>query len=368
MATAVARAAIQVGDRAIEVRELPLPEHVWDDEALLEVEGCGMCGTDYEQYVGAMAESGMLSRYPVIPGHEPVGHIARIGKDARRRWGVEEGDRVAVEPLVRCGTCEGCTSGTVFCAGRFVYSMVPLDIGPGLWGGFATHMLLRPGTVLHKVPNGLSVADAVLFNPVAAGLEWTLVAGGLRVGDDVLVMGPGQRGLACVVAAREGGARRIVVTGLRSDAHKLDLARKLGATDVLLADEVDVPAAVHELTGGRGVDVVVDVSAFATKPVTDAIDAVRLGGTIVLAGIKGMREVPGFVSDRVVLRGLRIVGVIGVSSWAYRRAIDLVASRRHPLDELHTHTYSIDELDTALRVLGNEVEGEHAVHVTVVPG
>src|ERR1700675_4446481 len=94
------RAVVQTGTRSLEMRELPLPE-IGADDALLRVEACGICGSDYEQFAGALPV-----RFPVIPGHEPVGRIAEIGANAAKKWGVAVGDRVSVEALVPCGQCE----------------------------------------------------------------------------------------------------------------------------------------------------------------------------------------------------------------------------------------------------------------------
>ena len=292
-----ARAAVQTGDRKIEMQEFKVPNGVEPGGALLRVEASGMCGSDYEQYSGALAGSGLF-QYPVIPGHEPIGRIERISPEASRLWGVSEGDRVAVEPFCPCGICDRCTEGSYqLCRNRFLYAYTPTDVGSGLWGGYAEYMVLRPNTIVHKLPEDLSTDDAVLFNPIGAGFEWGYKIPGTRIGDTVLILGPGQRGLACVVGAREAGASAIIVTGLGKDAHKLALARELGATHTINVEQASTVDQVREITGGELADRVIDVSAFATHPVLDAIDAVRPGGTIVLAGIKGFKEIPGFVSE-----------------------------------------------------------------------
>ena len=260
-----------------------------------------MCGTDYEQYIGAMDQTGLVASYPIIPGHEMVGRIERIGRAAEERWGVSLGDRVAVEPGAERG---------------FIYSYAPLANAPGLWGGYADDLWLRPATRLHRV------ADV----------------------------------------------DRIIVTGLARDSAKLALAEKFGATDTLMADQVDVVAAVRHLTNGRGVDRTLDVSAFATQPIIDAIELTRFGGTIVLAGLKGMKEVPGFISDKIPLKRLTIRGMLGNSSDSFAKAIDLIASGRHPLHLMHSHTLTIDDVDLAMRTLGSEVEGEDPIHITIGPG
>ncbi len=99
------RAIVQTAPRALELREFPIPD-IGDEAALLRVEACGICGSDAEQYAGVIPV-----RMPVIPGHEPLGIIERIGDRAARRWGVNVGDRVAVEALIPCAHCRACLSG-----------------------------------------------------------------------------------------------------------------------------------------------------------------------------------------------------------------------------------------------------------------
>ena len=360
------RAAVQTGDHTIEIQELELPE-LAPGEVLIGIEGCGMCGSDLESYRGAIVAAG-LAEYPLVTGHEPVGRIERIDADTARTWGVGEGDRVAVEPFVPCGVCVRCTSGEYrLCLNRFIYSCMPTSRGTGIWGGFSEYMVLRPGSIVHKVPEHVSVQDAVLFNPIGAGFEWAYRAAGTRAGDTVLVLGPGQRGLASVVAAREAGAERIMVTGLSRDARKLELAMALGATDVIRADEVDVADAVADLTGGAMADIAVDVASGSTQTVLDAIEGVRSGGTIVLAGLKDQREVAGFVSDKLVFKDLTMRGVLGVSAWSFRQAIRVIASGRYDFSAWHTHTLGLEDLSHAIALLGGDVPGEEAIHITVVP-
>jgi threonine dehydrogenase-like Zn-dependent dehydrogenase len=346
-----ARAAVQTGLRSIQLWELPVPDGVGVDEGLLQVEGCGLCGSDYEQYVGAFAGIDRPLEFPLIPGHEFVGRVARVGEQAAALWGIEVGDRVAVEPAA---------------GNEFAYSAASVSRSPGLWGGYADYVWLHPASVLHKLPEHLSVEDAVLFNPLGAGFAWT---GAARVqrGQTVLIEGPGQRGLACVIAAAEAGADQIIVTGLKADAHKLKLAQELGATGVVVADEVPVVDAVREMTRGRGVHCTIDVSPFATAPVIDAIELTERGGTIVLAGLKGMKVVPNFISDHLVLKSLSMVGVLGVDTESFKSAINVIASGRYPLEKLHTHTVAIEQVERAIRILGGEIEGEEGLHITVVP-
>lgn len=362
-----ARAAVQTAARELELREFDLPESIGDGEALLRVEGCGICGADYERYTGGMDDSDLFE-YPVIVGHEPVGRIEQIGADASERWGVSEGDRVAVEPFAPCGVCENCTAGEyTICNQRFIYGTTSTTVGEGLWGGFADYMLLRPGTLVHELSPELSIEDAVMFNPLGAGYEWVCQAGEVGVGDSVLIMGPGQRGLSSVIAANDAGASPILVTGLPEDEPRLDLAERLGATETVNVAQDDLQERVAEATDGRGVDTVVDTTPGATAPILDGIEAVRRGGTVVLAGTKDMAEVEGFVSDQLVLNNIRLEGTLGTRDWSFDRAIDAIESGTYPLEEFHTHTLPIDDLERALRLQGGDVEDESAFHITIVP-
>jgi threonine dehydrogenase-like Zn-dependent dehydrogenase len=170
-----------------------------------------------------------------------------------------------------------------------------------------------------------------------------------------------------VIAAREAGAARILVTGLAADARKLEIAREFGADETIDVDDEDLRARVRELTDGRGADVVVEVTSWATGPVRDSLDCVRPGGTIVLAGVKGFQPVPDFVSDKIVLKEIQIRGAIGVTSSGYRNAIRLLESRRVPVERMHTHRFALSEAELAIRTLAREIPGEESIHSCLIP-
>ncbi|TMA60879.1 MAG: zinc-binding dehydrogenase [Deltaproteobacteria bacterium] len=358
--TRTSRAVVQTGPRRLELRELPVPD-VDDESALLRVEACGICGSDAEQYAGILPV-----RFPLIPGHEPLGVIERIGDRAARRWGVDVGDRVAVESLIPCGHCRACTEGRYqLCRGRsgmFGHGYVPLTHPPGLWGAYADYMHLDAFSLVHPMRKDVPAPLAVMFNPLGAGFRWAVEIPDTGPGDTVLVLGPGQRGLACVVAARAAGADMIIVTGLGRDAKKLALARELGADHTIDVEAEDARARVQELTGGRGADVVIEVSANAPEPVAEALRYVAAGGRIVLAGVKGFKAVPDFISDLVVMKEVTIRGAFGVTTRAYDAAIRLIESGRVPLARMHTHDFPLEEAELAIRTLAGEVPGETSIH------
>jgi threonine dehydrogenase-like Zn-dependent dehydrogenase len=359
------RAIVQTAPRALELRELPIPD-VDHDSALLRVEVCGICGSDAEQYAGTLPV-----RMPVVPGHEPLGIIEAIGDGAAKRWGVDVGDRVAVEVMIPCGHCRACLVGRYHvCRGRggmFGHGYVPLERPPGLWGAYADYMYLDPFSVVHPMRKDIPASRAALFNPLGAGFRWAVEIPETGPGDTVLILGPGQRGLASVVAARAVGASTIIVTGLARDAAKLEVALELGADHVIDVDNEDARRRVKELTGGRGADVVVEVTANATQPIAEALHYVATGGRIVLAGVKGFKTVPDFVSDLVVVKEVTIRGAFGVTAPAYEAAIALIESGRIDLDVMHTHDFPLEDAERAIQTLAGEVPGESSIHSCLVP-
>src|SRR5690606_33024534 len=196
---------------------------------------------------------------------------------------------------------------------------------------------------------------------------WAVEIPGTGPGDVVLILGPGQRGLASVIAARAAGADRVIVTGLSRDAKKLALALELGADAVIDVEAEDARRRVKELTGGRGADVVVEVSSNAPEPVADALHFVATGGRIVLAGVKGFRPVPDFVSDLIVVKEATIRGAFGVTSRAYEAAIRLIESGRIPLEKMHTHDFALEEAAEAIETLAGERPGEPSIHSCLLP-
>ncbi len=361
--TETVRAAVQVGPRQIELREFPRPR-TGPDDGLLRVEACGICGSDVEQYRGHLRRDGA----PCIPGHEPLGIIEEVGERAAVRWGVEPGDRVAVEVLIPCRACDLCLGGRYqACPNkRTPYGYTPITSEPGLWGGYAEYLYLHPNAILHKVRRDIPAEVAVMFNPMGAGIRWACHLGGLQLGDTVLILGPGQRGISAVIAARAAGAATVIVTGLDRDRSKLQLAREFGADHTINVDQEDTVERVREITGGRLADIVLELTPMATQPVLHALQAVRHGGRVVLAGLKGGRPVE-LPSDLIINKAITVVGAYGVDSRAYSEAIRIIESGRFPLERLHTHTFPLAEAARAIETLAGEVAGENAVHVTISP-
>ena len=368
---ASSKAAVWTGPGAFEVREFPLPD-VGDDDGLLRVEACGLCGTDLAQAQGTFAGGEVR---PMILGHEMIGIVEALGPAASRRWNLKVGDRVSVEPILGgCGRCESCRLGQPLRCSEGslpsprIYSRLPLTVAPALWGGYAEYLYLHPNAVLHRMATEVAAETAVLFNPFANAIEWAILTPRPAPDASVLILGPGQRGLACVVALRVATAgAQILVTGLSRDAHKLALAKELGADEVIDVESTPLLDAVKEKTRGRGVDLVIDTTDGAPTVVAEAVAAARVGGTIVLAGHKGGR--PSAVSaDEIIAKRLTIIGSQSASWRAFELAASLIDAATTRIDRLHTHSYGLHEVGKAIDVLaGKVVDGQPAIAVCVRP-
>ncbi len=301
--------------------------------------------------------------YPMVPGSEPVGRVLAIDPEMARQWGIGEGSRVVVESFMRCGVCRECRGGQGnFCRNLRIHGLIPLSHGPGLWGGMSQYLYLDRHSTPHLVPDDLPAADAVFAMPLANVFHWICTLARVGVGDRVLILGGGQRGIAGAIAAKEAGAAEIIVTGLTRDAHKLELALACGATRVVDVERESLRDAV-----GDPVDVIADFVPATAAPLTESFDLLRPEGTVVLIGTKAPGEPIGLPYNRVFAKGLRIIGAFGKTPWSVRTAIRIIASHRYPIERLHSHRLPLADVDRALRILGNEVPEEHPVHMTLVP-
>jgi len=362
------RAVVLTKPRTLEAREFARPV-IGDDDGLLRIEACGICGSDYEQYEGAAPQTEDYTQYPVIPGHEPLGVIEEIGARARQRWGVRGGDRVAVRSGYGCGRCEACQRfDTRACPKRGgTYGYTDVAKPPYLWGGYAEHMYLCPHSLMKKMDPGIPAGVAVMFNPLAAGLSWAAAIPATGPNDRVVILGAGQRGLCCVIAARAAGARQVVITGLGRDAQKLALARELGADVAIDVEKNDAVASVRDATGG-GAEVVVDTTPYAPQSLNHAVSIAVRKGRIVVAGLKGQRRAPELAVDDIIYKELTIRGVLSMPVDDTFRAIELIESGRYPFAKMHTHSFPLEQAEDAIHALAGGIPGVNPVHIAIVPG
>jgi threonine dehydrogenase-like Zn-dependent dehydrogenase len=361
-------AAVRTGPGKTDLREFPMPQ-VPDDGALLKVEVAGICGTDVKMYAKPVIQA------PVIMGHENVGTIVQAGRTFLERQGLHLGDRVFVEHYVACHRCEWCRLGEYrHCeltdwrtnpdARRYGYTSSENPYH--LWGGFAQYMYLPWNAVLHRVPANVTNEEAGIVTPLSNGIEWALYDCGVGFMSTVLIQGPGQQGLSQVVACRQAGAALVIVTGTTRDAARLELATTLGADHTIDVQAEDALSRVMELTGGKGVDVVLDCTAGAgTAPVLLGIDALkRRAGTLLVQG--ELAAFPDFPLKKLTEKAITIKSARGHSYRAVEHALAQLASKRFPLDLLTTHLFGLENVDRAIRAVGGEVE-EDVVHVSLLP-
>ncbi|MEN3271056.1 alcohol dehydrogenase catalytic domain-containing protein [Pseudonocardia sp.] len=361
-------AAVRTAPSTTEIREFAMPD-VPDDGALMRIEVAGICGTDVKMYAKPPFGD------PVIMGHENIGVVERSGAKFRERHGVDDGDRIFVEHYVGCYRCEWCRIGqyrhcentdwrTNADARRYGYTSS--DKPYHLWGGFAQYAYLPWNAVVHRVPDTVSAELGGLVTPLSNGIEWALVDGGVGYDSRVLIQGPGQQGLSQVVACKQAGASLIIVTGTSRDAARLELAKTLGADHVIDVTAEDPLERIREITGGTGVDVVLDCTAGAgVKPVLLGIDALkRREGTLLIQG--ELAAFPDFPVKKLTEKAITIKSARGHSFRSCELALAQLASHRFPLERLATHTYGLADVDTAIRAVGGEV-GDGVIHVSLLP-
>jgi threonine dehydrogenase-like Zn-dependent dehydrogenase len=366
--TELSRAAVLRAPRTLAVETFPIPT-IGDEDGLLEVEACGICGTDYEQYCGDVTPDAFRTPFPAIPGHEPVGLVRSLGATAAQRWGVRVGDRVAVRPVYGCGRCDACVRGLAQdCATRGgTYGLTDVAVAPSLWGGYADAMYLHPLSTIVRVPGTIPAAVATLINPLACGISWAVQVPSTRPDDRVLVLGCGQRGLSCVIAAREAGVESIVVTGLGKDAKKLQLARELGASDTIVVDAPGTDLRDEILRRLGKPSVVVDTTPLALDAFSIALQVADQRGRIVTAGIKGRRVAPDVFQDDITVKQLTIYGVSATSAADFVAGAALLEAHYDAVARMHTLSFGLADVERAVLIAAGRGGVTDAVHVAVEP-
>ncbi|MGH8959031.1 MAG: zinc-dependent alcohol dehydrogenase [Acidimicrobiia bacterium] len=350
-----AKAMLLVEPNRLSCHQIPIrpPQH----GGWLAIEANGISGADVQIWKGDRADV----VYPLVLGHQVVGRIASTDGSLPH----EIGTRVVVEPELHCGVCSRCRLGISGCRQRRPinsYGRLPSTEPPGLWGGLAEYLYLDPSSRTHVVSDDITAELATFVHPLAAGHTWAVELPLLQSGQTVMVLGPGPRGLGCVVAAMGAGASWVGVSGLDVDSDRLAVASRLGAKLTVNATTEDVPAAVADHLGTRP-DVVVDVTSDDPEAMFTALDLVRSGGTVILASTKGNRPVH-FFSDLIVQKQLTVKGALGASSAAYTWAASQIASDPR-LDDLVSHQFPLEESSRALQAAAGMLGHDELMSVAV---
>jgi L-iditol 2-dehydrogenase len=322
-------------------------------EVLCRVRAITICGTDAHllrgDYPGFWPPS-----YPFIPGHEWAGEVIELGEGAGS-LGFAIGDRVAGTSHDACGFCQKCVEGRYNLCENYGNMDVHRQYGHNWQGAFAEYVVQGIKSVFH-LPDELSFSEGALLDPASIALH-TANRGGVRPGDSVAVLGPGPVGLLAADAARAMGAGRVIVVGR---GERLAKAQEMGAeiVDYAAGDPV---AAVRAATAELGVDVVLDCAGVADS-FRWAIAMLRKGGRCAAVGIP-VDEVSLSLQD-LVLYEKELVGVRATAG-EMRHVIPLVADGRIRVNELHTHTFPLDDFQTAIDTFNERREG--ALKVIVEP-
>jgi L-iditol 2-dehydrogenase len=329
-----------VSNREFRLTDQPI-EAPGPGEIQVHVGAVGICGSDVHSYAeGAIGDTPCT--YPMVLGHEPAGTVARCGEGVT---GWAPGDRAALEPALYCYHCEFCRSGRHnICANiRFLSN-------PGLPGFFREYVNL-PASNLLAIPPHLSLDLATMIEPLAVALH-SLKFAAIQCGESVAVFGAGPIGLLTIASLKLSGASRILA--VEPVAHRREMARCLGAHEVVDPSATDAVKALAGLARGHGIDCAIDCAA-KEDTINEAIRAVRNGGRVVLTGIHSAAFVPFDVSH--MRRKELAVFNVRRSNHESETARDLIAERAEWFAPMVTHRRPLAEIADAFSVVEHYADG-----------
>ncbi|TWU41121.1 galactitol-1-phosphate 5-dehydrogenase [Novipirellula artificiosorum] len=301
------KAALLTEYKKMQVTEVEEPE-VGPDDVLVQVEACGICGSDIHGYDGSTGRR----IPPLIMGHEAAGTVVSTGQSVTD---LASGTRVTFDSMVSCGDCAFCRRGDQnLCDHRMVLGVSCGDFRRH--GAFAERISV-PRRIVYALPDALPFEHAALIEAVSVAVHAANVTR-VQLGDTAVVVGAGMIGLLTLQAIRAAGASTVIAVDLND--KRLSVAKQLGADVVLRADHVDVAEEIRKLSGGRGADIALEVVG-ATATVQTAIDSVRKGGVVTLVG--NLSAKIEFPLQSVVTREITLRGTCGCNG-EYPQCIDLM--------------------------------------------
>jgi L-iditol 2-dehydrogenase len=340
------------GQLTLTEKPVPVPGRA---EVLVRIDAVAICATDLEiihHGPPALIQGGQPFNKNFTPGHEYMGTVAALGP------GVDEyaiGDRVTVEIHAGCGQCKRCRDGMYTSCHNYGLNYGDKNKGHRANGfttdgGFAEYAVNNINTLVH-VADAMSDEEATLVVTAGTAMYGLTELGGLVAGESVVVTGPGPIGLLGVAVAKALGADPVILTGTRD--NRLAIGLELGADFVVNARKEDPVAAVRRLNGGKGVDYVVECSA-AANAVNEAVQMVNRGGKVCLAAFP-REQVPVDVAH-IVRNNIYIYGIRGEGRNATHRAEAFMRQKRFDATKIHTHTFGLDDLPTALRYARERID------------
>jgi 2-desacetyl-2-hydroxyethyl bacteriochlorophyllide A dehydrogenase len=328
-------------------------------EVLVRIDAVAICATDLEIiHSGSPAsiQGGLPFNKNFTPGHEYMGTIAALGPS------VDEfriGERVSVEIHAGCGQCKRCRQGMyTSCLNYGKPEKGHRANGFTTDGGFAEYAINHINT-LARVPDTMSDAEATLVVTAGTSMYALTELGGLVAGESVVVIGPGPIGLLAVAVAKALGASPVILTGTRR--KRLAIGKELGADRIINISEENPVEIVKQLTGGIGADYVIECAG-TVETVDQAIHMTNRGGKLCLAAFP--HEPVTTDLAHLVRNNIYVYGIRGEGRSATHRATELMAEKRFDATKIHTHTFPLADLPTALRYARERVDDAIKVVVT----
>lgn len=329
------RGVVFLGGRRLEVRELPDPVP-GDGEVVVKMRASGICGSDLRPFRAPHEQS-------TVGGHEPCGTVAELGSGV---VGPKVGDRVMVHHYSGCGSCKYCRIGyDQLCVhGHKTY-------GFGAHGGNADYILV-PARCLVSLPDELSFADGAAIACGTGTAYMALKKLDVSGRDTLAIYGQGPVGLSATLLAKAMGAR---VIGIDVSSARLELARSLGADEVLNPSDVDPIQAVRELTHGEGADATLDCTGNATAR-AQTVRSARVFGRACFVGEGGTVELEP--SPDIIHRHLTLYGSWTFPNVGLEECARFIVDRRVPLSRLITHRFRLDDAAEAFRLFDTGATGK----------
>ena len=316
-----------------------IPE-ISDDQVLVKMEYCGVCGSDVHFYKDGRV--GDVAAPPdFVLGHEVAGEVVKIGAAVKN---LKVGDKVALEPGYACGKCEYCKTGRYnLCPNVIFFADPPVQ-------GALKEYVAHPADMCFKLPENMSTEEGALVEPLAVGLHATAL-GGVGLGSDVLILGGGCIGLVTLLSAKARGASRLVVVDLYE--KRLNMAKEMGATEVINAQKENVAERVEELFDGKGVDFVFE-TAGAIATIQQTPYYVKKGGTIVLVGMAA-ESMANYNFSQAMVKEITIKTVFRYRN-LYPTAIAAISSGSIDVKKIVTNRFTFDESDLAFSTVVHDAQ------------
>jgi len=345
------KAAAKVDEqKRYEIQQVAIPEPA-PTQALVKVKAIGLCGSDI-----AIRNNTFMGRHgpvklPIIPGHEFVGEVIAVGSQVHR---VKVGDRVVSSCLVGCGECYHCKVGILNRCRSWDH------IGIDSPGCFAEY-IAADQAMLFQIPEFVPDNEAAVFE-LCTTASRAIRTNDITPGSTIAMFGPGPFGLFIMQAMLSTSPKRLFMVGLSSDKERLELAKELGATDIIIGDEVDPVAHINQATNGHGADVVVEATG-NVQAVTQALDVAAGGGLVLMGGSGFGGKSVTFQPWNVVRDEKRLKGLQGFEWGDFLLAVDLYKTGRMKVDPVISHVMPLDEVNEACDL----VEAKKATKIVLIP-